>query len=124
MVTNVYLVDCGILLEPDDREFESYNMVYDKKWGYCDCGDGQYYWRRTLKELQTLLTKQILNGPDMGYAVVSHAVIDDEIYERCVDEDPDGKTLDIPVEGETYTVDDVLWSIAIINGQVVENFIK
>ena len=94
MVTNVYLVDCGILLKPDDREFESYNMVYDKKWGYCDCGDGQYYWRRTLKELQTLLTKQILDGPD------------------------------IPVEGETYKVDDVLWSIAIINGQVVENFIK
>ena len=102
MVTNVYLVDCGILLKPDDREFESYNMFYDKKWGYYDCGDGQYYWRRTLKELQTLLTKQILDGPDMGYAVVSHAIIDDE----------------------TYKVDDVLWSIAIINGQVVENFIK
>ena len=36
-----YLVDIGILLDYDDKEFDAYACVYDKRWGYYDTN--QYY---------------------------------------------------------------------------------
>ena len=32
----VYMVEVGVLLNKDDHEFESYNCVWDKLWGYYD----------------------------------------------------------------------------------------
>ena len=34
--TEIYLVEHGVLLSKDDREYECYSQVYDKKNGYYD----------------------------------------------------------------------------------------
>ena len=54
MQADVYLVDCGVLLKEDDSEFECYSTVYDKKYGYYDCGDGQYYSDEPLEKLKAV----------------------------------------------------------------------
>ena len=36
IVMRAYLMDIGILLEKKDAEFESYSVVYDKKYRYFD----------------------------------------------------------------------------------------
>ena len=118
---NVYLVDCGILLPPTDPEFSAYNMVYDHKYGYYDCGDGQYYSDASLEELKQigLYTVTNLSPEDDTYFIIQPTFLPDYVLE---DGDFDGVG-DIPVEDETYNVKDIVWSIARINGKIIENFV-
>lgn len=56
----VYLIDEGILLTENDKEFESYATVYDKKYGYYD--EGQYYVKKNKRQskMQRLMWKLVL----------------------------------------------------------------
>lgn len=106
---NVYLLDVGILLESDDKEFEYYSQVYDKKYGYYD--ENQYY----LKDKQHAIMEAkayVEAGIDKTYAVISRSVL-----ERVSDLD------DVHVEGEEYSLENVIYSIAKINGEIIENFL-
>ena len=108
----VYLLDLGVLLGADDDEYESYNMVYDKKHGYYDIGQGYY------ADLASAVAdaKEHVNankgGDDNVYAVISETFIP-------ADADID----DTYVEGESYDVADIVYSLAIIDGKLVEKFV-
>lgn len=104
-----YLLDEGILLTKNDSEFESYNCVYDKKYGYYD--EGQSY-IKTLDEAIKEAKSYVENGVENTYAIVSNTTLDDDVDIN-----------DCPAECEEYIVDNVVFSIAKINGTIIENFL-
>lgn len=108
----VYLLDEGILLTEKDEDFESYNIVYDKKYGYYD--EGQCY-VATLEDAINQAKQYVSEGVDNTYAVVSNTILNDDID---INDD------DLCVENEEYLLEDVVYSVAKINGNIIENFIS
>ena len=106
---NVYLIDEGILLEKDNPEFPDYS-AYDNKYGYYD--ENQFYISKKSKA-NRLAKKYVENGEEKTYAIVSKTSIDDT-----------ADINDCPVEGESYLLEDVVYSVAKINGVIVENFLN
>ena len=105
----VYLVDAGILLSQDDEEYICYNHVYDKKHGYYD--EIQYYVKDKADAIQEAKS-YVENGVENTYAVVSISVVpDDYDFEE-------GYVFD-----ECYQLADVEYSVAKINGEIVEHFV-
>ena len=103
-----YVIDKGVLLTKDDQEFEAYSNVYDKKYGYYD--EAQYY-VSSLKQAIRNAELCMRHGVVGTYVVVSKTAIRDPY---SVDE--------TPVEGETYSLDSVVYSVAKTDDGVVENF--
>ena len=109
---SIYCLDIGILLSSDEAEYEAYNSVYDKKYGYYD--ENQIAYRE--QDLQKAIdyAKEYVNdGVDMTYAIITFQGILD--YEEPFD---DGL-----VEGFDYQPEDIYYSIAKINGDIIENFV-
>ncbi len=108
----VYLLDIGTLLTDSDPEIDSYNVVYDKKYGYYDIGQCYY---ATLADAMADAKEHVnanKGGDDNVYAVISETFIP-------ADADID----DTYVEGESYDVADIVYSLAIIDGKLVEKFV-
>lgn len=106
-----YLLDAGVLLSKDHEEYTNY-AVYDRAYGYYD--EDQFY-LLTKEEAIDQARAYVEMGVDNTYAVVSDTIVNktDNIKEACVyDEDHD------------FTLENVVFSIAKINGIVVENFLK
>lgn len=104
-----YLLDEGVLLTEEDEEFEAYAVAYDKKYGYYD--EGQCYETNKTKVIDNAKT-YVEAGVDNTYAIVSKTWLpnDFDFDEGCV-------------EDETYNVEDVIYSVAKINGEIIENFL-
>lgn len=103
-----YLVDKGYLV--DAKEFENYATVYDKKYGYYD--EAQYYERTEEKAIKDAKL-YVENSKEDRYVVISNTTLDDD-FEF---EDDDG------IGYEEYILDNVVYSIAIINGKIIEHFL-
>lgn len=104
-----YLVDVGILLTKDHKEFDFYASVYDKKHGYYD--ENQFY-TRTKKEAIEWVKKYVGEGVDTTYGVISETNLP-------LDYDFDSGE----IGPETYHAFDVVYSIAKIDGEIKENFV-
>jgi hypothetical protein len=105
-----YLLDEGVLLTKEDKDFNAYNTVYDKKYGYYD--EGQCY-IKSKEEAISEAKKYVEDGVENTYAVVSNTTLDDDV-------DLD----DCPVDWyEEYILDNVVYSVAKINGKIIENFL-
>lgn len=107
-----YLIDVGVLLSKDHPDYEGYNMVYDRKYGYFD--ENQFYEVDKNRAID-YVTQYVNEGVDKTYGVVLKEVLqedysDGDIYELEVDND--------------YHIDDIIFSMAKINGKIEENFIK
>ena len=106
----VYLVDEGILLTKENKEFDAYAIVYDKKYGYYDTA--QYYVKNKTDAIKCAKAYVEENGENT-YAIVSNTgVRSDFDFENGY------------VEGETYFAENVIYSVAKINGEIVENFMS
>ena len=105
-----FLLDCGILLSPEDDQFEHYAKVYDKEYGYYD--EGMCY-ISTKSEAIRQAKKYVNDGVNNTYAVVSTTFLPRDF-------DFDNENL---VAGENFDSDDVIYSIAKINGEIVEDFV-
>ena len=105
-----YLVDVGVLLTSQDEEFEQYSHVYDKQYGYYD--EGQWYCKCKPVAKQDVRV-YVRDGLEGTYGIVSATVLPDDF------DFEDGY-----VENESYLVDDIIYSVAKINGEIVENFIN
>ena len=106
-----YLVDVGILLSDDDKEYDNYAIVYDKCHGYYD--ENQFY-TKTKEEAIAYVKDYIKRGVDEinAYGVVSETnIIDDYDFEN----DDIGE--------ESYHPADVVYSLAKINSEIKENFV-
>ena len=110
---NFYLFDVGSLLHKTHPEFDKYTHVYDQLHAYYD----KCQWYMTnLDDAIKQAKKYVNDGIDGTYVVVSESDtlnIDDEIA-----------AINIPVENETYLASNVIYSIAKINGKIIENFVK
>lgn len=106
-----YLVDVGILLSDDDKEYDNYAIVYDKCHGYYD--ENQFY-TKTKEEAIKYVKDYIKRGVDEinAYGVVSETNI---IYDYDFENDDIGE--------ESYHPADVVYSLAKINGEIKENFV-
>lgn len=112
MTKEVYLVEFGVLLDKDSKEANGYTDVYDKKYGYYD-EDQFYSTKEGYEEKKTEYLDWVREGVKNSYMIVSNTVIDD----NDEDEMP-------PVSEEHYLLSDVVYSVAKINGKIIENFIK
>jgi hypothetical protein len=105
--------DVGVLLTSDDEEFEYYSQVYDHKYGYYD--ENQIAYKEADTDEAIEYAKQyVADGVDMTYAVITN-------QGQCHYTEPfdDGN-----IGGFTYSYEDVIYSVAKINGKIVENFIN
>ena len=107
-------LDIGVLLTEKDIEFECFNIVYDKKYGYFD--ENQIVYLEKDKEKAIEYAKEyVKNGCNMSYAIIT----DQGQCENGNNNDFD----DGNIEGFTYNVEDIIYSIAKIDEQIIENFI-
>lgn len=110
----VYLVDVGFLLREGDKEFDCYNMVYDKRYGYYDIE--QFYMKSPYAAVDYVdRFMSQTNDFKNTYGIIS---ITD------IDSDTEDDIEDMPVEYEKYLLDNVIYSIAKINGIVTKGFLS
>ena len=95
-----YIVDTGTLLTKDDNEFDAYAVAYDKKYGYYD--DGSYYLENLDKAVEDAMYI-VLYGTDKAYGIVSKTMLSQEELD-------DLRNNDLPLEGETFDAEDVIFS--------------
>ena len=119
MQADIYLVDCGYLIKEGEEDFDGYNNVYDKKWGYYD--DDQYYSDQSLAELKAMASKYVAED-EGAYVVISLTFLPDYVVEDALEKGEEISSLD--VEDEDYSLSGVVYSIANIDGEIVENFVK
>lgn len=105
--------DVGILLTESDKEFNLYSKVYDHKYGYYDENQISYRSKDT-NEAIDYARYYVNKGVDMTYAVVTNQ--GEHEYEPPFDNG-------IIEHFERYTCEDIIYSVAKINGCIVENFI-
>ena len=109
----LFLVDEGILLNKES-ENTSYSVVYDKRFAYYD--ENQFY--ELKKERAVELAKEyVSHGVEGTYAIVSNTELDDIVSVEDI------KAGDVDVSGETYHVDDIVYSIREKDGNIIENFV-
>lgn len=108
MQQTCYLLDVGILLSPEDEEYEQYSNVYDKQHGFYD--EDQSYTANLAKAIQEALD-YVTYGVENTYAVISEKYVSDSLTET----DIRSKT----VKNETYDMEDVLFSLQKKDGKVI-----
>ena len=106
----VYLVDVGVLIHEGEHEFESYNCVYNHKYGFYD--ENQWY-VRSKQEAIKAAKEYVDSGVENTYAIVSQEETNKDEY----DDD------DYNPSDHEYTMDNVVYSSAKINGSIVEHFL-
>lgn len=107
----LYLVDVGVLLPRNHKEFEFYSTVYDHRYGYYD--ENQYIskYEGTLNDIENY----VKNGVEGTYGVLTYQgeFPDDTI----IDEDFD-------LFNCNYSIESVVFSLCKKNGELVFNFIE
>ena len=105
-----YLLDVGVLLSKEDEEFDFYSQAYNGKYGFYD--EGQCYESNKMTVIVNA-RQYVEDGVENTYAIVSNTWLpnDFDFEEGCV-------------EDETYKMEDVIYSVAKINGEIVEDFLS
>lgn len=109
-------LEVGVLLTEDDAEFENYNQVYnssDVKYGYYD-EDKTVYTEDELDEAMEAARTYVENGVDMTYAVITNQGV-------CHYDEKNIRNMD--TENFSFEAEDVVFCIAKIDGEIVENWI-
>lgn len=113
MKTNAILLDVGVLLTKDNEEFDFYSSVYDHEYGYYDENQIAYKGEDLIEAIK--YARQYVNaGVDMTYAVITNQGVVN--YDEPWD---DGN-----IQGFAYNHEDVIFSVAKINDEIVEDFMK
>lgn len=107
----IYMLDTGILLAEYHPEYNSHNKVYDRLNGYY--AEYQCYVADINNAIEHA-KKYVTDSVDRAYAVVS----------KTNGFDTDIDIEETPVENEGYFLSDVVYSIAKIDGKIIENFVK
>lgn len=111
---NLYLVDVGTLLDNTDPEYTMYSIVYDKQYAYYDYDQ---YFVRTKDEAINDAKEYVKTHGEDSYAVIS--------VQTGFDDDLSNEDLEFIDLGLTdYSIENVVYSVANINGKIIENFIE
>lgn len=110
-----YCLDVGVLLSPEDKYFECYKAYDNDKYGFHD--ENQIAYLAKEKDDTILYGKAYVeNGVDGTYAVLTD-------QGEC-ENGNDGDFDDGCVEGFEYKHKNIIYSVAKINGRIVENFLN
>lgn len=92
-----YYIEMGVLIMPneDPELFDQYNNVFNKKYGFFD---EDRYKASVLEEAKSNAFEYVKNGVENTYAIIT--------------------------EGNSYAMEDVIFSVAKLNGNLVENFLE
>ena len=123
MESLAYFYEIGNLLDKSHKDFESYNKAWNPNYGYFNMRWGVV--KRTdknLLELQAKLKDIINESKEDTYAVI------EEAGEVPYDDESDWEdTRDLCAKYDIQAsekMEDVVWSIAKIDGKIVENFLN
>lgn len=106
-------LEVGILLtDKSNKEYDFYSKVYGGKYGFYNENNIAYR-EADVKEAIEYAKEYVKNGVDMTYAILTNQGLCE--YDEPFD---DGAT-----ENFTYEYSDIEYSIAKINGTIVEGFI-
>lgn len=108
----VHTVEFGVLENKNETDDEY--LVYDKKYGYYD---EDCYYEPIFDDARDAALDYVNEGHDGSYAIVSQS-------HRTVDSFGSKSVYDTAVENETRDITSVVYSVAKINGKIVENFVK
>lgn len=105
-----FLLEVGVLLTEEDEEYDFYSKAYNMKHGFYDEGQGYH---KTKEEAIAEAKEYVEDGVENTYAIVSNTWLPDDFDfdEGCV-------------EDEKYEMEDVLYSVAKFNGELVEDFLS
>ena len=122
MISTLYKVEVGVLLPNDHPEFDSYNHVFTKDYGFFD-EDARLF--STYSEAKAWGSNYINSGADMTYAIVTSVEykindVDAEVLKELLLGDlvPD-KSWNFG-----YTKDDILYFAYKTDGEIVERISK
>ena len=105
-----YLIEVGVLLEPDNEAFCSYSNVYDKRYGYYD--EEQYY-VTDIDAAINEVTQYVQEGCDHTYGIVMRTILPDDIdVSKAI------------VQNEEYNIESIVHCLAKIEGKIITDFIK
>lgn len=107
-----YFIEVGVLLKEDDEEFDNYAEVYDKKHSFFD--EDQYAveeFEQAKKDVQ----EYVKDGVDRTYGIVCDFPVEDDFN---FEED------EIYVDMVMHAAENVLYSVAKKNGELIENFLE
>lgn len=112
---NVYRVEVGVLVTNKSHEdYGHYAAVYDHQYGYYD--ENQYY-EQDKKAAIDYVKDYVEKGVDFTYGIVAPTTLDSSCFEN-------GKLRDdVDVEGEDYSAEEVIFSIAKIHEKIIKGFI-
>ena len=110
----IYYIECGILLDKDDKEFDCYNMVFDKKHGFYD----EFIdFAENLESAKKICDDYVNNGVNNTYGIITETYGKDDLkdYEDYVDY----------FVGDTiiYDIHNVVYNKR-KNGNVIEEFLE
>ena len=112
MKINTILLEVGVLITELDEDFDSYNGVYDHRYGYYD-EDQTAYKESDLAKAIKYAREYVTDGVDMTYAVITNQ---GQInYANKFDSSD--------IDGFTYDAEDVIFSVAKIYGKIIEDFV-
>ena len=120
----VYQVEVGVLLNEHDKEYGSYNIVYDEKYGYYN---ENLWFCKTYDEAKETALRYVNNGVEKTYAIISYINDFDEQdfeineYGNIIDKETG---YDLDSEFTNYNLDYVVKSYKKENGKIVEDFVK
>ena len=120
----VYLVECGVLMNKDEKEYEFYSGVYDKKHGFYD--ELQFLTTNkdfAIKEINDYVKSGVVNT----YGILTKQVIEeDELYNELVEEEKENQYLDIFDWGfHLYDMESVEYNIYKNNEkEIVKDFLE
>lgn len=120
----IYLVDLGVLMSKDCQDYESYNVVYDKKHGYFD----EVQFMTTNKEFAINETnKYVKDGVINTYGVITTQKIEeDSLYEEILELEKDNPYQELLDWSYCeYEVENVVYDIYKNDEKIIiENFIE
>lgn len=111
----VYLVDVGVLLTKKDDKNSIYFNAYDKKYGYYN---EKLFYKKNREKAKLFINQYVSQGVENTYGIVIETYIDEELIAREND-----NIENIPVEYDDSSVDDIIYSMAKIDNQIVDDFI-
>ena len=121
----IYKIECGVLLEKNHEDFNSYNTVYDKKNAYFD---ENVSIKETLGDAKDIAKYYVENGVNGTYAVISEFEISNDYTLEELEEN----YIDI-LGYECYSVENIVYSLFKVknskyrypntDGRIIENFV-
>ena len=102
----IYRVEVGVLLESNHPEFEHYNNVYTRDFGFYDLHSTYF---PTFAEARKWSNESIANGADKTYAVITRDIADDNTESSLIDALFDGSEYPDSSWNFGYREDDILY---------------